>query len=282
MRAARCSDNDRYFGPFTYAHEPRYRKLALSLKSRGDDDDEDGQCTLRIGLLSHTFIVVLPPIIRPYREKVFPDSWTSETINRLGRNWYWHIDAREYGFSYSDGYLSMHFGRQTHDSSTCKQKGWFAPWTQWRHVRRRFYGLDGEHVATLPDSGKSYLDDPGRWDRERAIEEATPTVAFDFADFDGERLVATTKIEEREWHFGTGRFKWLSLFRRPKISRSLDISFSGETGKRKGSWKGGTVGHSIDMLPGELHEAAFRRYCAEHDMTFIAATNPDMAGKGEE
>ena len=25
--------------------------------------------------------------------------------------------------------------------------------------------------------------------------------------------------------------------------------------------KGGTVGHSIDMLPGELHEAAFRRYC---------------------
>jgi len=90
-----------------------------------------------------------------------------------------------------------------------------------------------------------------------------------FRDFDGEELTATTHISEHEWHFGEGQFKWLSLFRRPKISRSLDISFSGETGRRKGSWKGGTTGHSIEMLPGELHYAAFQRYCAEHQMTFI-------------
>lgn len=32
-------------------------------------------------------------------------------------------------------------------------------------------------------------------------------------------------------------------------------------GPEKGSWKGGTIGHSIEMLPDELHEAAFRRYC---------------------
>lgn len=37
---------------------------------------------------------------------------------------------------------------------------------------------------------------------------------------------------------------------------------------RKGSWKGGTIGHSIEMPPGELHADAFRRYCAEHNMTF--------------
>ena len=46
-----------------------------------------------------------------------------------------------------------------------------------------------------------------------------------------------------------------------KIRRSLDLEFSGETGPEKGSWKGGTVGTGIEMLPGELHEAAFRRYC---------------------
>lgn len=70
-----------------------------------------------------------------------------------------------------------------------------------------------------------------------------------------------THIEEREWKFGTGWFRWLSWFRKPKVSRSLDIRFSEEVGKDKGSWKGGKVGHGIDMLPGELHEAAFRRYC---------------------
>ncbi len=275
--AVRWSDNDRYFGPFTYAYEPRYSKLALMLKSRGDDDDDSGQCYLRIGLLSHTLIVALPEIIRPYREKVFPE-WDNATVQRLGRNWYWNIDAREFGFSYSEGYLSMHFGRQTYDSSTCKQKGWFPPWTQWRHVRRSFYGVDGAHVSTLPNTGKSYRDDLGRWERERAIEDAVPTVAFAFKDFDGEQLTATTKIEEREWRLGERGFKWLSLFRKPKISRSLDISFSGETGKRKGSWKGGTIGHSIEMQPGELHEAAFRRYCDERAMTIRNRSNQPVHG----
>lgn len=57
--------------------------------------------------------------------------------------------------------------------------------------------------------------------------------------------------------------KWLSWFRQPKIRRVLDISFSNETGPEKGSWKGGVMGDGIDMLPGELHEAAFRRYCEQ-------------------
>lgn len=35
-------------------------------------------------------------------------------------------------------------------------------------------------------------------------------------------------------------------------------------------WKGGTTGHAINMLSGELHEAAFRRYCAENNMTFVS------------
>ena len=29
-----------------------------------------------------------------------------------------------------------------------------------------------------------------------------------------------------------------------------------------------------DMLPGELHAAAFARYCAEHDMTFLGSRDP--------
>lgn len=269
MRAIRWSgDDDRYFGPLTYVYEPRYRKLALMLKSRGDEDEGNG-AYLRIGLGAHTLIVALPGIIQPYREKVYPGSaWDEATVKRLGRDWYWNVDEREFGFSYSEGYLSLHYGRQTHDSSTCKQKGWFPPWTQWRHVRHSFYDLDGNHVADVPQR-------VGKWtresmDAEQALQDAVPKRTFEFFDFDGERLTATTMIEEREWRFGERGFKWLSLFRKPKISRSLDIRFSGETGKRKGSWKGGTTGHSIEMLPGELHEAAFRRYCAKHDMTFAA------------
>lgn len=266
--ARRWSDNDRCFGPLTYAQDTSsYRPLAAVLSSR---DDEYPGASLRFSGFGHTIILTLPDWLpRPYREKVKPKSWDAATIERLGRDWYWHIDRRQYGFTLCNGHLSIPLGRQSNDSSTEQRWGCFLPWTQWRHVRHSFYGLQGEHVATLPDTGKSYLGDKGRWERERAIADATPTVSFAFEDFDGEQITATTKIEEREWQFGTGWFKWLSLFRRPKVSRSLDLSFSSEVGKRKGSWKGGTVGHSTEMLFGELHEAAFRRYCGQNELMFV-------------
>lgn len=78
--------------------------------------------------------------------------------------------------------------------------------------------------------------------------------------------MATCKVEEREWHRGEGWFKWLKWFYPAKIKRSLDLSFSAEVGPQKGSWKGGTLGHGIDMLPNETVEDAFRRYCSmEHE-----------------
>ena len=266
----RWGDNDRHVGPFTFSFNERWKHFAVLLAS---GDDEYAGCSLRVSAFGNTMIVALPQIIKPHVSWVDLSNRDWAQAGPDGRKGYTQIDRCEYGFSLSDGHLSVALGRVTNDSSTEQRWGCFLPWTQWRHVRRSFYGLDGEFFATLPDTGKSYRDDPGRYDRERAIEDATPTVSFEFDDFDGERIVAMTKIEEREWRFGTGYFKWLSIFRRPRIQRSLDIEFSKETGKRKGSWKGGTVGHAISMTSGELHESAFRRYCAENNMTFVGAVS---------
>jgi hypothetical protein len=68
MKAIRWGDNDRYFGPFTYAPGD-YWRLAAVLGS-GDDDDYPG-CRLRVGLGRRSFLVALPQIIRPWRRKVF-------------------------------------------------------------------------------------------------------------------------------------------------------------------------------------------------------------------
>lgn len=263
--ARRWGDNDVYFGPLTYARASGrdWRPLAVVL---GSGDDEYPGANLRISGFGHTVILALPAwVLRPHVERVHAN-WDAATVERLGRDWYENVTEREYGFTLSDGHLSVALGRQTHDSSTEQSWGCFLPWTQWRHVRRSFYGLQGQHIASMLDAERHL------WEGHRQeIADATPTVSFEFDDFDGERIVATTRIEEREWRFGTGWFRWLSLFRAPRISRSLDLRFSKETGKRKGSWKGGTVGHSIEMLPGELHESAFRRYCAERGMTFVGA-----------
>lgn len=269
QRAIRWGDNDHYFGPLTWSISS-YKPWAIILKSRGDDDHDRG-CHLRISLRSLTLIVALPNIIKPHMDKVYPDSWDAATVERLGRNWYWNVDPREYGFSCSDGHFNVYYGRtggSTCDSSIEQRWGCSLPWMQWRHIRHSFYGLQGEHL--YDEQQGSNLGDKG-WRERQAREDAVPSRIFAFKDFDSEALTVTTKIEEREWRFGTGYFKWLSVFRRPKISRSLDLSFSNETGRRKGSWKGGTMGHSIEMRPGELHESAFKRYCVEHEMTFVGA-----------
>lgn len=264
----RWSDNDRCFGPFTYSRDNKgYRPLAIELSS-GCDECPGAQ--IRFSGLGHTLIIALPAIIKPDRRWVDTSHYSWSSGPNSG---YWDINQRQYGFSLWDGHLSISFGRSTMDSSTDQQWGCFLPWTQWRFVRRSFFGLDGERVSTVPDTDSDGL--RRQWD----IKEATPTASFRFRDFDDEEITATTLIEEREWLFGTGWFKWLSWFRKPKVRRSLDIDFSSEVGPRKGSWKGGTIGDSIEMQPGELHEAAFQRYCAENNLTFLAVVpTPEKGG----
>lgn len=259
-RIRRWGDNDRHFGPFTYARDKNYRPISFVLSSA---EEEYPGCNLRLSAFGCTLIVELPEIIKPHMTKVTPKSWDAATIGRLGRDFYYDIDQRRYGFSVSEGFLQVFRGRSTNDSGTDTTWSKFLPWTQWRFIRHSLYGTNGGHFWTQFEKDRS------DWQASRDAQEKCPSVSFEFDDFDGERLVATTVIEEREWKFGTGWFKWLSLFRRPKVRRSLDINFSGETGRRKGSWKGGTMGTGIDLTSGELHESAFRRYCAKNDMKFV-------------
>lgn len=222
--------------------------------SSGDDEYPGNNLTI-VGFGWHVSMPV-PRIIPPYREKVVAESWDEATITRLGRNWYWRTDRREFGCSLMAGFFSLRYGRQANSGRDDRQWGCFLPWTEWRFVRLSLYGINGEHFWTQ-------LGDHGMRGYEEQLDAAdrVPKMRFAFDDYDGQRIEATTHIEEREWTLGTKWCSWLRFFARPKVRRSLDIEFSAEVGPEKGSWKGGTIRHSIDMLPGELHEAAFRRYC---------------------
>lgn len=263
MRARRWSDHDHYFGPFTYARHRGDSTLEVMLSS-GDDDDPG--CELRFRVPGHALLIALPPILRPYREQKRATHRSPERIAELGE-WWTDEHERQIGATLCDGgrFLLVRYGRQTGDSSTERVWGHFLGFRQWRHVRTSLYDTDGAHWWTEP----SVIRGREAWREWRARQDACPSVSFDFDDYDGERIRARTKIEEREWLLGTGWFRWLSAFRGPMVRRSLDIDFSAEVGPRKGSWKGGTLGHGIDVLPGEDHEAAFRRYCDGHNLTFV-------------
>src|SRR3546814_5249531 len=133
--------------------------------------------------------------------------------------------------------------------SDAKAKVWFFPWREHNQVRKSLYDLAGEHFADLPIGKWSN----SRYEVTKAIEEVCPAAKFEFEDFDGERIVATCRMEESEWKRGKGIFRLLYIGRN-RVGRSLDLRFSSEVGKRKGSWKGGTVGHSVDVLLGRSEE----------------------------
>lgn len=258
----RLTDNDRHIGPFIFGKTQPYRPLSLVFSTGGGGEDDSDKAFNHLMVWGFGWVARLPlPLrVQPFRIKHFARTWDAATVARMGRDWYYETFPREYGFRLNEGFLQVLLGPQTHDSVTTKSWSKFLPWTQWRHVRRSLFDAEGKHFYTEWSRPRGYKFSDcylAHW----AAVKACPTVAFEFDDFDGKRIQVATRIEERLYLFGEGWFKWLSLFRKPMLRRSLDLDFSEEVGPEKGSWKGGTTGSGIEMLPGDDHESAFRRYC---------------------
>lgn len=167
---------------------------------------------------------------------------------------------RRFGFSLSDGnFLQIYYGAQEtgwNDKVTEKRKSWFLPWKMWKHRYHHLLNLDGTLFLDVTKlNGWEYKNEQ-------------PKNVYVFNDFDGEEIYATATMEQRMWTRGEGMFKWLKYFYPKKVSTDLDLEFSSEVGKRKGSWKGGTLGHGIELLD-ESPDEAFQRYCRENNLQYI-------------
>lgn len=77
--------------------------------------------------------------------------------------------------------------------------------------------------------------------------------------YDGTVVNATIRVEEMEWR--PVSMQWTSLF--SKIRKSIEIEFDKEVGVRKGSWKGGCIGCSYELLPNETPLECLRRMESE-------------------
>lgn len=262
-RPRRWGNNDIYLWPFTFARDRDYKHFGVDLRST---DDEGRGCSLRVSGFGLTVICALPDWLVPPERKKVSANWDSATVARLGRDWYWDITPRSYGFSIHNDYLSVRYGRDTWDSSTEQSWGWVMPWCEWRFVRHDLYGLNGQLFGSVIVDARFGTPE---YEANELLREQWPGEAFAIEDFDGECLTATVKLEEREWRLGRGWFKWLSWFTKPKVNRTIDIRFSGETGREKGSWKGGTIGHGGSVEPGDMHESAFARYCEAHEIKLL-------------
>ena len=260
--------------PFIKVEKASYEFISFSLNS-GDGEDYP-TCTFTACCFGKWITVQLPAIIKPEVNKVYP-KWDAATVARLGRDYYYDYTKREYGFTCSEGHVSLKYGRQTDDSSTEQRKGFFLPWMQWKFLRRTIYNHDGSLFANFPER-KTVEERRTAWDKEYKAKQEVAKIHFMFNDYDGERIMVSCFIDEREWSRGDSWCSWLRFFFKNPIRKSLELDFSSEVGKRKGSWKGGTMGHSIEMVPCETATDAFKRYCVKEGLTFVSvATDAEIA-----
>lgn len=242
----RYSDNDKHLGKYITYGKSDFIESSVILSS----GSEDGECFLHFGFQGYYLILELPKILKPAQGE-----WDNS-------------GPVEFGFRISDSeFLQVMYGAQTNSSSSTKSWSYFLPWTQHRFVRHTLRQPSWEIFWTWvePKSGSGKNEFRAYCAEFNTIKNGTDfqKPKFKVRDFDQAEIFAETYIEEREWKRGTGFFKFLSLFCKPILRRSLNITFSAEVGPDKGSWKGGLIGTSIDVEENETAESAFKRFCAE-------------------
>lgn len=265
----RYGDNDNHWWRFRYSPKSSgWTPTGIMLETSGGGYDESDRAfnILSVSVRGRTLGIILPQFVKPYEKlRVFTPDGDDQPRS------YIETFRREFGFRIVEGSLCWHYGAQTHEWPGCKSKHWFFPWRETRHIRHSLYDDAGDHFADMPDHKPVRLGDVNSWKARAALEEACSVRMFLFAEkSDGDLRIATCRTEEREWRHGRGVWRWLLAWKRNKVSRSLSISYSDEVGRRKGSWKGGTLGTGIEFEKGELTPIeAFTRHCKKEELVFI-------------
>jgi hypothetical protein len=118
-------------------------------------------------------------------------------------------------------------------------------------VRTSLLKKDGKWEHEIKGSRKDFYED--KWNSVCFIE--THPYLYTLKSGEQQLALATIKVREMEWR--PIWFKWTNAF--SHIRKSIDISFSEEVGEGTGSWKGGTVGCSWDILPNETPYYCLKR-----------------------
>jgi hypothetical protein len=263
----RWSDKNYHWLNFTYSHSVSHTPFFITLRSAEErvrrtlgSCEYDG-CNLMFGFGGHTLIIELPEIIKPEQKVIYPAFWSDKVIKQMGRNWYIKYTRKEYGFSIDKDSIHLSYGIQPDSSNESKNKVIFYPWKETRIIRQSYYHGDGTLAGDVLNyhrkgkyKNKSFYSDC------QQIEDLTEKIRFKVKDADGTVVDVKAYICEEEYSYGVGHFEWLSWFTEPIIKRSLIVNFDSEVGNEKGSWKGGLMGTSIIMQPGEQPEKAFKRF----------------------
>lgn len=158
----------------------------------------------------------------------------------------WHREPAEimesWGVSCRDGYLCFEWGHGRRKSFDL----FWRHWVQVSHDVRRADGSWAPHVGSW-EEGRDGKEPDGRH---------LEVFPYRYLLKNGtlQERTATVHVERRE-----RRLKCLRRLPFGRVSYAIDVTFSDEVGERSGSWKGGTIGCSYGLKPGETAARCLKR-----------------------
>lgn len=131
----------------------------------------------------------------------------------------------------------------------------YMPW-DWKHVRHDVLMQNGTWKRVKKGRGLASIgdDESSPWDWKDKYQEKHP---YTYVRKNGhvQSVIATIGVEEMEW-----RWRWFTWLKWPNDTRRyIEVSFGDEIGERTGTWKGGCIGCSYDLLPNETPLDCLRR-----------------------
>ena len=244
-------------------------EISISTSRGGYDDGPDTgkpYNEIHLQVFGFNWRIRIPEIIKPI------EKWVTTEYRPVGKVMSSHVyveyTKRCYGVRIFGNHFNIMYGSASDNSREEQRWSCFLPWQSVRFIRTSHYDRDGKNIVlTHWDATMRTQHGRSKCDIERAEVEALDNrTVFAFLDYDGQEILATVRVDEREWRRGTGWFKWLSLFTKRRIEKSLSIEFNEEVGPEKGSWKGGTCSQGIGMEPGEGVRHCWARYCDKYNL----------------
>lgn len=204
----------------------RQRNISVSIQNLCDDMDDRWPWLLHVSLI---FVSVwlnlpgrrMPPIIENGHRK--------------------YGESRQWGFSAyftEDGALHLYW-------NAWNKVVWW-PW-HWTHMRKEVRRADGSWVPYVGSWMKNVTPD-GR---------EVMTFPYTYVQRDGEVQKRTATVYVGRMFHRRWWTKWTKWGE--KCWQYISFDFDDEVGSETGSWKGGVMGSTETMLPGETAEQTFRR-----------------------
>jgi hypothetical protein len=162
-------------------------------------------------------------------------------------------DSAAWGFNYHDNKIWIYIGGGGNFEGGRKWKTFTMPWDMtW--VRTSTLLSDNTWFHETKGNRKKWKgDEYGTYDWLQANRWKE---VYPFTDkYDNTSINTTIGVSEREWR--PLWFMWTKLF--SKSQKTIDVDFDKEVGKRKGSWKGGTLGCGYNLLPNETPLECLKR-----------------------